>query len=162
MSEMTILRELHFGDRGPLEEILRKTGVFTEDEVDVALELIDSVMGAGAGGGDGYEMVVAERLGRVVGYACWGRTPMTEGTYDLYWIAVDPALQGHGVGRAIVAEVERSVRADHGRLIVVETAGKESYAPTRAFYEGIGYPEHCRIKDFYRPGDDKVIQIKEL
>ena len=160
MSELTILRDLHFGDRAPLEEILRKTGVFSEDEVEVALELIDAVTGVGPG--DGYEIVVAERLGCVAGYACWGRTPLTEGTYDLYWIAVDPALQGHGVGRALVAEVERYVKAESGRLIVVETAGKEIYAPTRAFYEAIGYPEHCRIKDFYRHGDDKVIQVKEM
>ena len=155
------VRELRGSDRGPLDDILRATGLFTEEEVGVALELIDT--GVGARPDEGYLFAVAEDdAGSPVGYACWGRVPMTDATFDLYWIAVEPREQGRGVGRALLAQVEASVRAAGGRLIVVETAGKPSYAGTRAFYERTGYPEVARLPDFYRDGDDKVLHVKRL
>jgi ribosomal protein S18 acetylase RimI-like enzyme len=153
-----LLRPLHPADRAPLEEILRATDAFTEAEVAVALELIDLGIRASEGGADaGYRFLVAEEDGRVAGYTCYGETPCTEGTYDLYWIAVDPSLQGRGVGRRLVRATEDAVAASHGRMLLVETASKPSYAATRAFYERIGYVEVARIPDFYRPGDAKIV-----
>lgn len=155
-----MLRELRAADREPLERILRATGMFTGEEVAVALELID--IGLGRIAGEGYRFIVAEVDGAVAGYACFGRAPMTDGTWDLYWIAVDPALHGRGVGVRLVRAVEEAARREGARLLVVETAGKPEYAPTRAFYERIGYPEHARLKDFYRDGDDKVVHVRRL
>jgi ribosomal protein S18 acetylase RimI-like enzyme len=155
-----ILRGLRGADRDPIEGLLHATSMFTEDEILVALELVD--VGLGRREGSGYLFLVAEDGDGVAGYACYGETPATEGTWDLYWIAVDPARQGRGIGRRLVEAVERDIAEHGGRLVVVETAGKDSYAPTRAFYERTGYPEHARIRDFYRPGDDKVIHVKKL
>jgi len=155
------VRELRRADRGPLDDILRATGLFTEEEVSIALELIDSELGPGPG--EGYLFAVAEdEDGAPLGYACWGRVPMTDATFDLYWIAVEPRKQGRGVGRALLDHVEAFVRSAGGRLIIVETAGKPSYAGTRAFYERTGYPEVARLPDFYRDGDDKVLHVKRL
>ena len=50
--------------------------------------------------------------------------------------------------------------AGSARLIVVETAGREDYAPTRAFYEARGYRRAAVIPDFYAPGDDQVVYVK--
>ena len=155
-----LLRELHRSDREPLIEILRATGLFSGEEIVVAKELIDA--GLGLGPGDGYLFVVAEDENAVAGYACWGTTPMTVGTWDLYWIAVHPRTQGRGIGRALLRHVEDAVRASSGRLLLVETSGRPDYAPTRAFYERTGYPEIARIPDFYRNGDDKVIHARRL
>ena len=72
--------------------------------------------------------------GRLAGWICWGPTPCTLGTFDLYWMAVDPAMHGAGIGTALVREMEGRL-AGSARLIVVETAGRPDYRPTRAFYE---------------------------
>jgi ribosomal protein S18 acetylase RimI-like enzyme len=152
-----ILRHLSPVDRDRIEEITRAVGVFRADEVPVALEVFD---GAAAGSPD-YLALGAELDGCLAGWICWGPTPCTLGTFDLYWMAVDPAAQGAGVGSALVAEMERRL-AGIARLIVVETAGREDYAPTRAFYQARGYRAAAVIPDFYAPGDDQVVYVKWL
>jgi hypothetical protein len=57
---------------------------------------------------------------------------------------------------------EEKIRTGGGRLYIVETSGRESYLPTRAFYERIGYTIAAVVKDFYAPGDDKIIYTKPV
>jgi D-alanine-D-alanine ligase len=147
-----ILRHLIPADRDRIEEISRAVVVFRADEIPVALEVFD---GAVAGSPD-YLARGAVLDGRLVGWICWGPTPCTLGTFDLYWMAVDPAAQGTGVGSALITDMEQRL-AGVGRLIVVETAGRADYAPTRAFYEARGYRVAAVIPDFYAPGDAQVI-----
>ncbi|HJR17448.1 MAG TPA: GNAT family N-acetyltransferase, partial [Gemmatimonadales bacterium] len=87
--------------------------------------------------------------------------PCTLGTYDLYWMAVDPMIQGSGVGTALIREMERRL-AGQARLIVVETAGRPEYEGTRRFYEARGYQATATIPDFYAPGDDQVVYVKRV
>ncbi len=136
---------------------MRNIGLFRPDELPVALEVFDAAVGGDAS----YTAMVAEQDGRPAGWACWGPTPCTLGTYDMYWLAVDPALQGAGVGGRLVAEMERRL-AGSARLIVVETAGRPDYAPTRAFYEARGYRRTATIPGFYAPDDDLVVYVKSL
>ncbi len=150
-----VLRHLTAADRGRIEEITRAVGVFRDDEVPVALEVFD----AAVAGSPDYTALGAEADGRLAGWICWGPTPCTLGTFDLYWMAVDPALQGAGVGTALVREMEQRL-AGAARLVVVETAGRPDYAPTRAFYEARGYRRAAVIPDFYAPGDDQVVYLK--
>jgi len=98
----------------------------------------------------------------LAGYACWGPTPGTVGTADLYWIVVDPARHGQGIGTLLLAEAERRLQADGSRLVVVHTSGRADYAPTRGFYERRGYTRAAIIPEFYAPGDDLVIYLKDL
>ena len=98
----------------------------------------------------------------VKGYACWGPTPLTSATYDLYWIATHPDCHGLGFGRALMEYVESSVRRENGRILLVETSSKESYGNTVRFYRILGYEETSRIRDFYDVGDDKLIFVKRL
>jgi GNAT superfamily N-acetyltransferase len=137
--------------------------VFHDDEVPVALEVFDgAVAGAGPLSTDpDYTALGADVEGRLVGWICWGPTPCTQGTYDLYWMAVDPHLQHAGVGTALLEEMERRL-AGRARLVVVETAGRPAYAPTRAFYRGRGYRPTARIADFYARGDDLVVYTKPI
>ena len=151
------LRYLTAADRGRIEEISRAVGVFRADEIAVALEVFD---GAVAGSSD-YLALGAEHEGRLAGWICWGPTPCTLGTFDLYWMAVDPALHGAGVGSALLHAMEARLLGV-ARLIVVETAGRPDYAPTRGFYEARGYRAASRIQDFYAPGDDQVVYVKRL
>ena len=148
------LRDIERRDRAAIARILAATDAFSPAEIDVALELVDEPREAG------YRFVVAEIAGAVAGYACFGATPCTVGTYDLYWIAVDPTLQSKGLGRALLDAVESAVRAEDGRLLIIETASKPEYAATRAFYERCGLELAARIQDFYARGDDKLVYCR--
>jgi GNAT superfamily N-acetyltransferase len=151
------LRHLTAADRGRIEDITRAVRVFRDDEVPVALEVFD----AAVAGSPDYTAVGAVLDGRLAGWICWGPTPCTLGTYDLYWMAVDPGLHGSGIGTSLITEMElRLVGA--ARLVVVETAGRPDYAPTRAFYEARGYRPTAVVPDFYSPGDDQIIYTKRL
>jgi ribosomal protein S18 acetylase RimI-like enzyme len=133
-------------------------GLFTAEEVSVALELIDDA----ARDREGYRALVAEEAGRVVGYVCYGLTPMTDATWDLYWLVVHPAERGRGVARALVAAMEAELRALGGRQVRVETSQLDQYGAARACYERLNYPVVARLPDFYRPGDDLLIMLKRL
>jgi ribosomal protein S18 acetylase RimI-like enzyme len=163
------LRELRASDRAPIAALLRATGAFTEEEVGVALELVDVALATTEERTDDYRFLVAEAVepgtkdtARPVGYVCWGLASMSDGVYDVYWVAVDPTLQRHGIGARLLRAVEVDVERRGGRTILIETGGKESYASTRRFYERAGYAEAARIPDFFRVGDDKVIFMRRV
>jgi len=146
-------------DKGAVLTLVRATDFFTEAEVAVAEELIDIYLGQPEQ--KDYRIVVAESdAGRPAGYMTWGPTPLAEGAYDLYWMAVSPEAQGRGTGRALVRWLEERVRGLDGRLIIIETSSQPKYHSTRQFYLGLGYREAARVPDFYRPGDDRVIYAK--
>ncbi len=136
--------------REAIADFLTRTKEFSAEDREVALELLD----LGVRGEDTYRFWVFEEAGKALGYICFGPTPMTRGTFDLYWICVDPDAKGKGVGRALVAKMEDELRQEGGRLVRVETAGLEDYAATRAFYDRLGFEVVARIRDFYWPGND--------
>ena len=154
------LRHLNASDRGRIEEITRAVGLFREDEIPVALEVFDEAVRLSSSDAP-YVALGAGVDGRLGGWICWGPTPCTLGTYDLYWMAVDPSVQGSGIGTALISEMER-VLAGTARLIVVETAGRPDYSATRAFYEARGYRATATIPEFYGPGDDQVVFVKSV
>ena len=154
------MRRLRHDDIPLLENILLSTGAFTEAEVTVAVELLETVLNDPLQ--QDYEVAVAEIGGRVAGYVLFGAVPLTEGNYDLYWIAVDPDSQGSGVGRRMMAHVEQEVKKRGGRMICLETSSQGGYLRTRNFYEQAGYVEESRIRDFYKPGDDRLTYVKRF
>ena len=152
------IRELQPGDRAAVREALVACGAFTDEEVRVALEVLDAGL---TGGPDGdYPMFAAEVDGRLAGYVCVGQTPLTHSAWHLYWICVHPGVQGRGVGRALQAHAEAFVQSRGGERIVLETSATASYARARAFYAEAGYAMVGRIPDFYRPGDDCLIYCR--
>jgi ribosomal protein S18 acetylase RimI-like enzyme len=152
------LRPVGRAYRERLEQLTRATGFFREEEVATAVELLDESLA----GDDEYRFVGAFDHDTLVGYACWGPTPGTDGTHDLYWIVVDRDRQGAGVGTQLLRDVEGRLAADGCRLVVVETSSRGDYAPTRAFYEHRGYTRAATIPGYYAPGDDLVIYTKDL
>ena len=146
-------------DKPALMQILKNTPEFKPFEVTVAEELIDYYLSDGAK--SGYTVLVADDEG-VAGYVCFGETPCTVGTWDIYWIAVSGEKRGKGIGKMLDTFTENAIRKAHGRLAFIETSSTPLYENTRRFYEGRGYKQVARIPDFYMPGDDKLILQKNL
>jgi len=140
--------------------LLRKTGFFTDAEVDVARELVETALAQGPRAG--YTFFLADGAEALEGYVCFGPVPAAPGRFDLYWIAVDPGLQRSGIGRCLLAAAERAVVALQGSRIYIETSARRDYAPTRRFYEACGYSVAARLPDFYADGDDKLVYVKVL
>ncbi|HJQ21637.1 MAG TPA: GNAT family N-acetyltransferase [Gemmatimonadaceae bacterium] len=145
-----------------VEHIVRATGVFSDAEIAVAIELFDDTFSSASAGESDYEFVGAFADDRLVGYACFGATPSTDRTYDLYWIAVHPQAQRSGAGAALMADLERRLAERQARLVTIETSSRTDYAATRQFYHQRGYVEAARLRDFYALGDDRVILTKRL
>ena len=140
--------------------LLAETRFFRPDEMAIAKEVLDAGIKDGPSGH--YQSFVIERSGEVVGWVCYGHTPCTIGSFDVYWIAVANRCQGQGLGQRLMAFAEKQI-ADHGgRLAIVETSGRDVYQSTRAFYERLGYAQAGCIADFYGPGDAKVVFTKAI
>ncbi len=161
-SEMNI-RRLEPRDRSPIERMIVASGKFNDVEVETALELVDEALKDGEEkSGYLFAVLVEGRDAPALGYACYGPVPLTEGVYDLYWIVVDPEVQGKGLGRRILGYVERDVVKRGGRMLLIETSSQESYGATIRFYERSGYHLEARVRDFYKLGDDKLIFKREV
>jgi ribosomal protein S18 acetylase RimI-like enzyme len=155
--------KLRESDSDAVRVLVADTGFFSAEELDVAVELVDETLQRGKA--SGYEFVFADKPGspdRIVGYACFGPIPATQSSYDLYWIAVAPGSQRDGLGARLIRESERIAKSQGATQMFVDTAGREQYAPTRAFYERMGYRKVAVLDDFFSPGDAKVIYAKTL
>lgn len=157
---MIKIREMRPDDKEPVLKIIQSTGMFTEEEFSVALELIDIYLFNKQQ--KDYIIFVGEFENRVVGYVCYGPAPAAEGVYDMYWIAVDPEKHNMKIGKKLLLHIEEEVTKKSGRMIIIETSSQEKYHPTRRFYLRNGYVLEADIKDFYRKGDDRQIYIKRL
>jgi GNAT superfamily N-acetyltransferase len=156
-----MVRPMKPEDREIVLDIIQATQMFTPAEISVAQELVDIYLDQPEQR-DYFLAVVENGPGAVVGYMAYGPTPLTDGTYDLYWMAVAPQSQGFGFGKELMSWLERKVAEVGGRLVLIETSSQPKYEPTRRFYAGLGYQEISRIPDFYRPGDDRITYIKHI
>lgn len=148
-------REVSKSDVDAISELVRATGFFHEDETAIAAELVQERLNKGAL--SGYEFLIAQLGGRIAGYACFGKIDGTADAFDLYWIAVDPELQGRGLGREILKRAEAVMREMGASKVYIDTSSSDTYRSTRAFYLAMGYTEEARLNDFYKKGDGKVI-----
>ena len=159
-SQITFRYDASPDDCQTVQDIVASTGFFSQEEVAVAVELVEERLANGPA--SGYHFVFAERDGRVLGYTCYGPIALTAASYDLFWIAVNQAHQGQKVGKILLEKSEELILAAGGRQVYIETSNRGQYASTRGFYLRCGYREATVLKDFYDLGDDKVIYEKVL
>jgi GNAT superfamily N-acetyltransferase len=153
-------KEVRPEDREDVVRLVAKTGFFSAEEILIATELIDERLSKGDE--SGYFFLFAEEDERLVGYACFGPIPGTLQSFDLYWIVVDPSLQGRGIGRLLLDAAEREMAGQGGGRIYIDTSSRPQYEPTRCFYKACGYCEDAFLEDFYAPGDGKIIFVKSF
>lgn len=155
------IRPLRPEDKESIENLLRATDVFNDEELDVAVELIEIYLDDPDQ--KDYEIFTSvDERERVNGYVCIGPTPATQGTYDLYWIAVTPEAHGKGIGSTLLRFTEEHLKQKGGRLLIAETSSTPEYEKTRAFYLRKGFQQQARIQEYYKPGDDLIIYGKIL
>jgi len=148
-------------DVAAIRWIVESTGFFRADEVAIAVELVEERLAKGIEA-SGYHFVFADGGAGPIGYACFGPIPCSLTSWDLYWIAVEDAARGQGLGRDLLRRAEDAVRARGGRAIYIETSSKPQYDATRAFYLACGYVLEHVFADFYAPGDGKAVYAKQL
>ena len=157
------IRPARAEDRDGLLAILASDETFKEDERAVATELID---GALSGSVD-YHVLLADAEAAaegplVAGYLCYGPTPMTAATYDLYWIVVHAEARGKGVAASLIRAMEDELRRRGGKAVRVETSETEGYGAARKLYARLEYPLAAVLTDFYREGDALLTYYKRL
>ena len=158
---MLTMRHLAQEDRPALERLLSRITVFNQDDRSTALELVDIAIQNPMQ--KEYDFIlVFDGPKQLIGYACFGPTPMTDRTFDLYWIAVDTDFAGKGVGKMLLKKVEEEISGQRGRMMIIETSSAPEYAPTRGFYLRNDYLLAETIKDFFRQGEDRVTYVKVL
>jgi len=147
-------------DKQAVMAILKGTKFFRPEELKVAEEVFDDAISDSLKAD--YQSFVAREAHKIIGWVCFGPTPCTVGTFDIYWLAVCPEHQNRGVGTSLVRYATTIIKDLKGRMIAVDTSGSERYLSTRRFYEKLGYHNEARIKDFYSTGDDKIIYVKKV
>jgi ribosomal protein S18 acetylase RimI-like enzyme len=146
-----------------LAALLQRIEAFNAEEVGVAVELIDETLQNRER--STYRFIVALEEGEedekaYFGYVCFGPTPMTRHTYDLYWIVVDPDQRGKGIGRELMRALTATLAHNGGRILRVETSSSEMYRSAKGFYKRAGFVEGGRIPNFYKDHDDLIIYYK--
>jgi ribosomal protein S18 acetylase RimI-like enzyme len=148
-------------DGSQINDITARAGVFNQEEVECVRILWEEYLSDGSEA-CGYNFIVDRDGDQVLGFSCYGPRDLTNGVFDLYWVAVNPNCRRSGAGRRLLNACEEAARKAGGRMIVAETSGTPHYEPTRNFYFGMGYALEASIKDFYAQGDDLAIFIKRF
>lgn len=154
------IRKFYEEDREAVINLLRSLEEFEPFEVDTAIELIDIYLREAEE--SGYYIAVALYDDKVSGYICYGPTPLTHNTWDIYWIAVSKDVKYKGLGKALLKYAENHISAMSGRMIIIETSSRAIYESARNFYIRNGYRAVCCIEDFYSEGDNKLLFVKRL
>jgi D-alanine-D-alanine ligase len=158
LGQMIFREEPTEADLENVREIVASSGFFYREEIDVAVDLVRERLLKGLS--SGYYFFFVELNGEVLGYACYGPIACTITSYDLFWIAVGQAARGLGIGQRVLQRVEEKIRHLGGSRIYVETSSRELYRPTHRFYRSCGYEKEAMIRDFYAPGDHKILYLK--
>ena len=143
-----------------INKISEKTMVFNKTELGCVNELWEEYLSEGLG--SEYNFLVAQEGNKILGFICYGPHALTEGAYDIYWIAVDPDYQNRGIGAALVKIVEEEVRNLNGSLLIAETSSTPPYRPACEFYNRNGFSREATVRDFYAIGDHLLIYTKHL
>ncbi|OGW75752.1 MAG: hypothetical protein A2Z72_02740 [Omnitrophica bacterium RBG_13_46_9] len=147
-------------DKKTCIDIARDTEIFSPEEIRVLTELLDDSRN---NPDTSYIFIEETEGGNTVGFAIFGRIPMTEFSWDIYWIVVGRNFQSRGIGTRLLRQIEDFIVRENRRAIIrVETSTDEWYSAARNFYRKMGFAEVGVIPDFYGENDDLVTFCKRI
>ncbi len=158
--QLTWRDEVSRKDEGIIRRLCASSGYFSPEEVDIAASLLQERLEKGEG--SGYHFLFAQYGDDVLGFACYGPIPATDGSWDLYWMAIEEQYRGHGWGEQLHGEIEKRIIRSGGRRVYIWTSSREQYVSTRRFYERLDYIKEATLRNYYRPGEHLVIYAKSL
>jgi ribosomal protein S18 acetylase RimI-like enzyme len=153
--DAVMIRPVKPDDLAGLKSVIDANGLFPS-------ELLEDMLAGYFDGTASDDMWLVDDDTGPVAVAYYAPERMTEGTWNLYLIAVHPDRQGRGCGTALLRHVEQALAARGERILLVETSGLPDFKRTRAFYRKCGYDEEARIRDFYKADEDKIVFRKAL
>jgi len=153
--EKEMIRKIKQADKMHIENILKRISIFNNEEIDIAMELVNISLTVPTQ--TDYNIFVYEKDGKILGYHCTGRRPLTDAVFDLYWIVTDPDSGQKGIGKSLLDHAEKFVKKQKGRWLLAETSSKESYTRTRNFYLRNNFSIVAEIKDFYSMNDSLMV-----
>lgn len=155
MPTQSNIRPILFKDLIALKSIIDSNGLFPSD-------MLDNMMSDYFKNEDTNEIWFTYADDKPVAIAYCAPERMTEGTWNLYLIAVHRDLQGKGIGTEMMHYIEQLLTTREARILLVETSSLSSFEGTRQFYQKCGYEPEARIREFYQVGEDKIIFRKSL
>jgi D-alanine-D-alanine ligase len=158
--DITYRTDARHSDRDDIRQLVDAAGIFSETEIDIAVELIEERLSKGLQ--SGYHFLFGELTDRIIGYTCFGPIPGAAKRYDLYWIVVHHDFRRAGIGKSLMVKTEEAIEKQGGERIYIDTSSRDQYRTTRLFYRLCGYQEEAVLKDFYGSEDDKVIYVKAI
>ena len=150
-----MIRPTNAADFDALIDLAIASGLFAPDQTDVLADMLRSP-------GDQDVWFSDVHGTSPVGVAYLAPEKMTNGTWNLYWIAVHPDHQRNGRGTAMLGHVQQWLTNKGQRLLLVETSGDDDFDYVRKFYANNGFEAEARIRDFYEAGVDKIVFRKSL
>jgi ribosomal protein S18 acetylase RimI-like enzyme len=147
-------------DTPALVRMADETGFFRPIEIEALQEVLDDWHAANRA--DGHRCDVWLEGGEPIGFVYFAPAPMTDRTWQLWWIVVRTDQQGRGLGSAMLRHAEAEIREANGRVLFIETGSIEKYEPTRRFYLKHGYDLNAELKDFYMEGDSMIVFRKAM
>jgi ribosomal protein S18 acetylase RimI-like enzyme len=146
-------------DTNALLALAEATGLFESNQIEELAQMLNQHFSDET---DSQDIWFSDYDNELVGVAYIAPERMTEGTWNLYLIAIHPNHQRQGRGAALLSHIEQMLAKRGERILLVETSGLEDFEYVRAFYRKSGYDEEARIREFYKAGDDKIIFRKAL
>jgi ribosomal protein S18 acetylase RimI-like enzyme len=146
-------------DTNALLALAEATGLFESNQIEELAQMLNQHFSNET---DSQDIWFSDYDNKLVGVAYVAPERMTEGTWNLYLIAIHPNHQRQGRGAALLSHIEEMLAKRGERVLLVETSGLEDFEYVRAFYRKSGYDEEARIRGFYKEGDDKIIFRKAL
>ena len=163
VTEPVSVRAAEAADVEQIRALAIGNGMFAPEDMDGFDEGLNGYL---SGALAGHRWLVAAGLGgRVVAAAYVAPEPFGDRVWNLYFLAADPSRHRRGAGSALVRHVERSLRHEGdavARVLIVETSSSGSYEGAREFYASRGFDREAVIREFYGPGEDKIVFWKSL
>jgi ribosomal protein S18 acetylase RimI-like enzyme len=153
---MRDIREIEPKDLKRLKEVIDSTGLFPSSLLDdMTIDFFTNQ--------DTSEIWLTKEVDNIpVAVVYCAPERMTEGTFNLYLIAIDQKFQGKGIGSEMMTYVENLLHEKGNRILIVETSSLPEFELTRKFYDNLGYTREAVIREFYQEGEDKVVFWKKL